>query len=203
VICCIWIDSISVVDWASRNGWEAYFFYQVVFVFLWLCSMNFLHHIRLFFGKMFLWRSILQVACLLEFLPSFGLAQSLPDKPMLNRDSMIAKMNLLQSDTAKIRFLQETALTINAMNPELMLFLADSSFTIAQNLKLKHEMAIGQRLRAFAKQRLGMMSESMREYLDALRTFEELHDTVGLAHCYNGLGIISFEQKKYDQALEY
>ncbi len=107
------------------------------------------------------------------------------------------------SDTAKIQHLQKLAQDINAVNPDLTILLADSSLKMARKLGLRREIANAQRLIAFGEQRTGRMATAMRQYVEAFNTFQELRDTVGMAHCYNGLGIISFEQKKYDQALEY
>lgn len=117
-------------------------------------------------------------------------------------DSLLLVNATIQGDSLQIVHLLDNAGKYNIIRPELTLLLAQQAIHRSLRRTDTRLQAESQRLYAFANQRLGLMSVAMRNYLSAVELFGQVHDSNGLAYCYNGLGIINFEQKKYEQALQ-
>ncbi|MFY7998049.1 MAG: ATP-binding protein [Candidatus Kapaibacteriota bacterium] len=118
-------------------------------------------------------------------------------------DSLLWINAKIQGDSLQIVHLLDNAGKYNIIRPELSLLLAQKALHRSIRLTDTRLQAESQRLYAFANQRMGLMSVAMRNYLSAVELFGQIQDSNGLAYCYNGLGIINFEQKKYEQALQY
>jgi signal transduction histidine kinase len=126
--------------------------------------------------------------------------QSLTAQQLL--DSLLRLNATIQEDSLQIADLLSQAGAFNIVRPELALLLAQEAASRSAKLSNNRLLAESKRLIAFANQRLGLMSVAMKNYLSAVELFEQLRDSNGLAYCYNGLGIINFEQKRYEQALQ-
>jgi len=119
------------------------------------------------------------------------------------RDSLRAAAMTSASDSTKVDALAALALAYNAVSPDSTILFAREALALARSLGYQRGIAESERIRGFAEQRRGSMAQAMTHYLAALPVFEALRDTVGMGNCYNGMGIVNFEQGHFAQALEY
>jgi signal transduction histidine kinase len=120
------------------------------------------------------------------------------------RDSIQAALaKHTTNDSIRAKLLNTVAFAHNTFDPHYAIQLASEAERLADSLHDRRQMAEALRIQAFAEQRMGRMSASMKQYLKALPIFERLNDSLGIANCYNGIGIVHFEQSKYSLAIEY
>lgn len=106
-------------------------------------------------------------------------------------------------DTQYVKTLCAFANAINVYQADSTLIIARQALVLADSLQFPAGKSEAHRIIAFASQRLGKMAQSLRHYRLALPTFAAQGDTLGLAECYNGLGIVYLEQGNFYRAIDY
>lgn len=106
-------------------------------------------------------------------------------------------------DTQYVKTLCAFASAINVYQADSSLILARQALLLADSLGFPAGQSESHRVIAFASQRLGKMAQSLKHYRLALPMFAAQGDTLGLAECYNGIGIVYLEQGNFSRAVEY
>lgn len=109
----------------------------------------------------------------------------------------------LQTDTNHINAHIALSVLYNTLNYDSTKHHAQSALDLSRAVGWRIGMARAYRMLGFAYQRRGMISGAVYSYTEAIPIFEEFADYSGLGECYNGLGIVTFEQMLYSKAIEY
>ncbi len=108
-----------------------------------------------------------------------------------------------QTDTAKINALNKRSENLSKVDVDSSSYLAQEALNLAQQANFKRGIAAATKNLAICNYVNGKSDIAIKQFIEAIKLFEELKDINELAHCYSQMGIAYYLQYQYDNALKY
>ena len=108
-----------------------------------------------------------------------------------------------QTDTAKINALNKRSENLSKVDVDSSSYLAQEALNLAQQANFKKGIAAATKNLAICNYVNGKSDIAIKQFIEAIKLFEELKDINELAHCYSQMGIAYYLQYQYDNALKY
>lgn len=108
-----------------------------------------------------------------------------------------------QTDTAKINTLNKRSENLSKVDVDSSSYLAQEALTLAKEVNFKRGIAAATKNLAICNYVNGKSDIAIKQFIEAIKLFEELKDINELAHCYSQMGIAYYLQYQYDNALKY
>ncbi len=108
-----------------------------------------------------------------------------------------------QTDTAKINALNKRSENLSKVDVDSSSYLAQEALTLAKEANFKRGIAAATKNLAICNYVNGKSDIAIKQFIEAIKLFEELKDVSELAHCYSQMGIAYYLQYQYDNALKY
>lgn len=138
-------------------------------------------------------KRILLLYFLTLFTPIFG---------QVNFDSIQKKINLIDSDTAKVRkLLSLSDQFIDSGEFRAVISFAEQVILLAKKKNDLVWLAKANNKLGIAKWYQGNLTEALNYYLEAIKNFEFVGDKKGVADCWGNIGIIYAMQENYTEAI--
>jgi two-component sensor histidine kinase len=115
----------------------------------------------------------------------------------------ITQQALSQTDTAKINALNKRSENLSKVDVDSSSYLAQEALNLAQQANFKRGIAAATKNLAICNYVNGKSDIAIKQFIEAIKLFEELKDINELAHCYSQMGIAYYLQYQYDNALKY
>jgi len=115
----------------------------------------------------------------------------------------ITQQALCQTDTAKINALNKRSENLSKVDVDSSSYLAQEALNLAQQANFKRGIAAATKNLAICNYVNGKSDIAIKQFIEAIKLFEELKDINELAHCYSQMGIAYYLQYQYDNALKY
>lgn len=120
----------------------------------------------------------------------------------VNLDSIQKKIDLIDSDTAKVRKLLSLAdQFIDNGEYKAVISFANQALLLAAKNKDYIWLARAKNKLGIAKWYQGNLTEALNHYLEAIKNFEQGGDKKGAADCWGNIGIIYAMQENYKEAI--
>ena len=116
---------------------------------------------------------------------------------------LISQQVLSQTDTVKINALNKRSENLSKVDVDSSSYLAQEALTLAKQTNFKRGIAAATKNLAICNYVNGKSDIAIKQFIEAIKLFEELKDTNELAHCYSQMGIAYYLQYQYDNALKY
>lgn len=130
----------------------------------------------------------------LEYMKSFTLCFLL---------SFLSFKLFAQTDTVQIIKLNKKSEEISKINSDSSLYLAKEALSLSEKLNFNRGIATSKKNIAISYYVNGKTDEAIKQFIDAIKLFEEQKDINELAHCYSQMGICFYMQYQYENALKY
>lgn len=108
-----------------------------------------------------------------------------------------------QTDTVKINALNKRSENLSKVDVDSSSYLAQEALNLAQQANFKRGIAAATKNLAICNYVNGKSDIAIKQFIEAIKLFEELKDINELAHCYSQMGIAYYLQYQYDNALKY
>ncbi len=108
-----------------------------------------------------------------------------------------------QTDTAKINALNKRSENLSKVDVDSSSYLAQEALNLAQQANFKKGIAAATKNLAICNYVNGKSDIAIKQFIEAIKLFEELKEVSELAHCYSQMGIAYYLQYQYDNALKY
>ncbi len=115
----------------------------------------------------------------------------------------IFKDGVTQNDTSAINHLNKISDELSEKNTDSALIIAKKAFSISENIGYKIGKATALNNMAVCNDIKGNSDIAIKQFIDAIKLFEELKNEHKTAQCYSQMGICYFLQYQYDNALLY
>jgi two-component sensor histidine kinase len=115
----------------------------------------------------------------------------------------ITQLALSQTDTVKINSLNKRSENISKVDVDSSSYLAQEALTLAKEANFKRGIAAATKNLAICNYVNGKSDIAIKQFIEAIKLFEDLKDVSELAHCYSQMGIAYYLQYQYDNALKY
>ena len=115
----------------------------------------------------------------------------------------ITQQALSQTDTVKINALNKRSENLSKVDVDSSSYLAQEALNLAQQANFKRGIAAATKNLAICNYVNGKSDIAIKQFIEAIKLFEELKDINELAHCYSQMGIAYYLQYQYDNALKY
>ena len=115
----------------------------------------------------------------------------------------ITQQALSQTDTAKINALNKRSENLSKVDVDSSSYLAQEALNLAQQANFKKGIAAATKNLAICNYVNGKSDIAIKQFIEAIKLFEELKEVSELAHCYSQMGIAYYLQYQYDNALKY
>ena len=115
----------------------------------------------------------------------------------------ITQQVLSQTDTVKINELNKRSENLSKVDVDSSSYLAQEALTLAKQVNFKRGIASATKNLAICNYVNGKSDIAIKQFIEAIKLFEELKDLNELAHCYSQMGIAYYLQYQYDNALKY
>src|SRR6185503_8525447 len=116
-------------------------------------------------------------------------------------DSLQRKLESAHSDTVKIGLMNEIARAYITSNPDTAIVLALKARNKAVDARYRTGQAEAIRISGIAFDNKGEFSKALENFSRARDLFLQARNFSGVARCYNDIGVILYEQSRYDSAL--
>lgn len=116
---------------------------------------------------------------------------------------LITQQVLSQTDTVKINALNKRSENLSKVDVDSSSYLAQEALELAKQTNFKRGIAAATKNLAICNYVNGKSDIAIKQFIEAIKLFEELKDTNELAHCYSQMGIAYYLQYQYDNALKY
>ena len=116
---------------------------------------------------------------------------------------IITQLGLSQPDTVKINMLNKRSENLSKIDVDSSSYLAQEALTLAKQANFKRGIAAATKNLAICNYVNGKSDIAIKQFIEAIKLFEELKDVSELAHCYSQMGIAYYLQYQYDNALKY
>lgn len=103
----------------------------------------------------------------------------------------------------QLKALNDLAWNGKYINIDITQNIADYVISKANQHEFKEEAAFAYKLKGITYDESGLYSESVNQYLLAIKNYEELNDSMGVAKCEANIGMIYRNTRKWDDALVY
>ena len=110
---------------------------------------------------------------------------------------------LSQTDTIKINSLNKRSENLSKVDVDSSSYLAQEALTLAKEANFKRGIASATKNLAICNYVNGKSDVAIKQFIEAIKLFEDLKDINELAHCYSQMGIAYYLQYQYDNALKY
>jgi tetratricopeptide (TPR) repeat protein len=117
-------------------------------------------------------------------------------------DSLLQALPRAKHDTERVLTLYHIGGAYMDSNPDTSLLFAQIAYKLAHQVKFKRGEAFSLVLMGNNLWKKGDYSKAFENHLGALRIFEEIKHTKGIASTYNNLALIYEEQRDFQNALE-
>lgn len=108
-----------------------------------------------------------------------------------------------QTDTVKINLLNKRSENLSKVDVDSSSYLAQEALSFAKQINFKRGIAAATKNLAICSYVNGKSDIAIKQFIEAIKLFEELKDINELAHCYSQMGIAYYLQYQYDNALKY
>jgi signal transduction histidine kinase len=108
-----------------------------------------------------------------------------------------------ERDTARIYFLNEIAWQYRNFRTDSTLYFAQKALKIAQEIEWPNGIGMSYMRMGVGYRNQGNYPQTMQSFLDALRIFEKLKDSLKMANCYQNIGLVYQRRNNHNQALYY
>ncbi|MFN8115741.1 MAG: tetratricopeptide repeat protein [Bacteroidia bacterium] len=108
-----------------------------------------------------------------------------------------------QTDTIKINSLNKRSENLSKVDVDSSSYLAQEALTLAKEANFKRGIASATKNLAICNYVNGKSDVAIKQFIEAIKLFEDLKDINELAHCYSQMGIAYYLQYQYDNALKY
>ena len=115
----------------------------------------------------------------------------------------ITQLALSQTDTVNINSLNKRSENLSKVDVDSSNYLAQEALTLAKQANFKRGIAAATKNLAICNYVNGKSDIAIKQFIEAIKLFEELKDINELAHCYSQMGIAYYLQYQYDNALKY
>ena len=115
----------------------------------------------------------------------------------------ITQQVLSQTDTVRINSLNKRSENLSKVDVDSSSYLAQEALNLAQQANFKRGIAAATKNLAICNYVNGKSDIAIKQFIEAIKLFEELKDINELAHCYSQMGIAYYLQYQYDNALKY
>jgi two-component system, sensor histidine kinase PdtaS len=115
----------------------------------------------------------------------------------------ITQQTLSQTDTVKINSLNKRSENLSKVDVDSSSYLAQEALTLAKEANFKRGIAAATKNLAICNYVNGKSDIAIKQFIEAIKLFEDLNDINELAHCYSQMGIAYYLQYQYDNALKY
>lgn len=116
---------------------------------------------------------------------------------------IVTQQILSQTDTVKINSLNKRSENLSKVDVDSSSYLAQEALTLAKEANFKRGIAAATKNLAICNYVNGKSDIAIKQFIEAIKLFEELKDVSELAHCYSQMGIAYYLQYQYDNALKY
>jgi two-component sensor histidine kinase len=116
---------------------------------------------------------------------------------------LISQQVLSQTDTVKINALNKRSENLSKVDVDSSSYLAQEALTLAKQTNFKRGIAAATKNLAICNYVNGKSDIAIKQFIEAIKLFEDLKDINELAHCYSQMGIAYYLQYQYDNALKY
>ena len=117
-------------------------------------------------------------------------------------DSLHQQLTSVASDTGRIDLMNEIARAYLSSNPDTALVLAQEAKNRAVEASYLTGHAEALRIAGIAFDNKGEFEKALENFSRSRELFQKAHNPSGVAKCYNDIGIILYEQSRYDSALK-
>jgi two-component sensor histidine kinase len=115
----------------------------------------------------------------------------------------ITQQVLSQTDTVRINSLNKRSENLSKVDVDSSSYLAQEALNLAQQANFKRGIAAATKNLAICNYVNGKSDIAIKQFIEAIKLFEDLKDVNELAHCYSQMGIAYYLQYQYDNALKY
>ena len=115
----------------------------------------------------------------------------------------ITQQVLSQTDTVRINSLNKRSENLSKVDVDSSSYLAQEALNLAQQANFKRGIAAATKNIAICNYVNGKSDIAIKQFIEAIKLFEDLKDVSELAHCYSQMGIAYYLQYQYDNALKY
>jgi len=115
----------------------------------------------------------------------------------------ITQQVLSQTDTVRINSLNKRSENLSKVDVDSSSYLAQEALNLAQQANFKRGIAAATKNIAICNYVNGKSDIAIKQFIEAIKLFEDLKDVNELAHCYSQMGIAYYLQYQYDNALKY
>ncbi|MCK4664420.1 MAG: tetratricopeptide repeat protein [Bacteroidales bacterium] len=118
-------------------------------------------------------------------------------------DSLILLLESAKEDTNKVNILNNISYEIVWDDPDQAMVYAKEALELSKTLNFKKGIAFAYKnigLNYFAQ---GLFNQSLTEFFNSIKTFDELGNKYQVAKLYNNIGLIFHYQGQYNKAFEY
>lgn len=116
---------------------------------------------------------------------------------------IITKLALSQTDTVEINSLNKRSENLSKVDVDSSSYLAQEALILAKQTNFKRGIAAATKNLAICNYVNGKSDIAIKQFIEAIKLFEELKNINELAHCYSQMGIAYYLQYQYDNALKY
>lgn len=116
---------------------------------------------------------------------------------------IITQQLLSQTDTVKINSLNKRSENLSKVDVDSSCYLAQEALSLAKEVNFKRGIAAATKNIAICNYVNGKSDIAIKQFIEAIKLFEELKDINELAHCYSQMGIAYYLQYQYENALKY
>jgi tetratricopeptide (TPR) repeat protein len=118
-------------------------------------------------------------------------------------DSLNLELSRTGHDTLKVDLMNEIGRAYLSSNPDSSLVIALHAKNLAVEKNYVPGKANSLRVMGIAFDNKGEFEKAIEYFAEAQKLFIQVNDASGIAKCFNDIGIILYEQAKYDSALHY
>ncbi len=118
-------------------------------------------------------------------------------------DSLRNVIRVDANDTIRQQTLTELSIEIYLLNPDSSLVRAQEALYLAKRMNYDRGIAEAHRVTGICLQRMGRLSQCIREYLLAIEYFQAHNDSAGLFKTYNSLGLAASQSGSQQEGLTY
>lgn len=116
---------------------------------------------------------------------------------------LITQRVLSQPDTVNINSLNKRSENLSKVDVDSSSYIAQEALSFAKQINFKRGIAAATKNLAICNYVNGKSDIAIKQFIEAIKLFEELKDINELAHCYSQMGIAYYLQYQYNNALKY
>lgn len=135
------------------------------------------------------------VVCIFASTP-FGIQAQMLQKPELNIDSLLYQLSVCKDDTARIKTLEQLALTYSAINPDEGLKYGEQALGLSQQIQWKPGLVSSYAKLAINYQAKSQHAEALKNLKESLRISRELNADSSIAVNTGNIGEAYFEMAR-------